>query len=152
MTLTIDPINGGLNYWWNLGDSQQLYYSDLIPNSTTEWTLELTKHSSSVWCFSEPTYGIINESLCNGTELCIDEWFLKLTGKTPQEGDKLTVTISKTELTDSDTEWVWCNAYEGWSGSNVYKDTKTGQTVWLCPLLQVLYKGVPKKLWIKFHD
>jgi hypothetical protein len=150
MTLTIDTIDGGLNYWWGLGDSQQEYYSDLIPSSTTTWTWELTKHSSGVWVFSEVDYGIINESLCNGTELCIDEWFFKLKGKPAKQGDELVVTVSKEEIVNADTEWQWCKSDPSWTSSNIYKDMKMNQMVWLCPLLQVLFKGIPLKLWIKF--
>lgn len=149
MTLNIDPIYGPTNYWWNLGDSQQEYFSDLIPKDTTTWDLKLTKNQTGLWCFSEPTYGIINETLCNGTEKCIDTWYEKLNSKAPKIGDTLSLTISKEELSDYDTEWYWCYCDSDWTAANYYLDLTTKQYVWLCPLLQILFKGKPLSLYLK---
>ena len=152
MTVTIDPIHGGINYWWNLSHSQQHYYAELLylTHSTTKWTWELTKHESGYWCFSAPDFGIINETLCGGTEKCIDTWYQTKTGNKPELGDTLTITVSSEKLNDFDTEWSWCHCDPDWSASNVFLDSNTKQWVWLCPLLQVLFKKKPLNLWLKF--
>lgn len=150
-TQTISPITGGINYWWQLTESQQKYYSDLIPKDITTWTWELTKNQTGLWCFTQAEYGIINETLCNGTEKCIDTWYEKLNNKPAIIGDTISITISKEKLKEYDTEWYWCYCDSDWTAANIYLDLTTKQNIWLCPLLQILFKGKPLSLYLKLN-
>ena len=152
MDKTIDSMHGAINAWWDLTDAQQNAYSKKIPASTTTWTWSLTKHESGYWCFSEPQYGIINETLCNGTEKIIDSHYELLNGKKPILGDTLTCTISKEKLPEFTTEWYLCYNDYDWKEAHIYIDCMLHEKLWLCPLLQILFKGLPLNLWIHISE
>lgn len=142
---------GMMNVWWGLPTSVQSMVKSMVPTKDT-WTLELTKDSSGVWVFSLPQFLTFNESLCNGTEQVVDYWFEQLSGYTPVIKSKMTMTVSSVPSPGFHTSLTWMYEDPLWDGSNYYFDTGSSMDVWLCPYVQVLFKGVPSTLYVTFSD
>jgi hypothetical protein len=138
-----------LNVWWSLPSKVQEQVKKLVPDQDT-WTLKMSKDKSGVWVFSLPQFLTFNESMCNGTEKVMDYWFEKIIGYTPVIGSKMNVTVSKVKPDSFDTKIIWMYEDPLWPGSNIYLDKGSGMDVWLCPYVQVLFKGVPEGMWISF--
>ena len=128
----------------------------MVPDKN-EWTLIITKTIYGDWEFSLPEFLTFNESLCNGTEVSLDAHYLEQTGDQAQPGDKMSLTaingdnipvMTPTEVTTT-LKWLYADEME--SDSNFYLDTHTGCTCWLCPYLQVLFKGVPQTLYLQLE-
>jgi hypothetical protein len=139
-----------LNVWWGLPTSVQDMVKSMVPDQDS-WTLKMKKDSSGVWVFSLPQFLTFNESMCNGTELVMDYWFEQKTGYQSVLDSVMTVTVSKVEM-PSDTKLSWLKEDTLWPGSNYYKDTGCDMDLWLCPYVQVLFKGVPESMWCTFSD
>ena len=138
-----------LNDWWQLSPEVQESVIAVIPKQDS-WQFNLTKNITGVWVFSLPQYKIINESLCNGTQFVVDEYFSELTGVQPVAGDVFDTTVSSNPKKDFVATWTWLNNDPKWEESNIYKCNKTQLLVWLCPVLQVLFKEVPETLYISY--
>lgn len=139
-----------LNSWWGIPSTVQEQIKKLVPDKDS-WTLDMSKDKSGVWVFSLPQFFTFNESMCNGTEKVMDYWFEKLIGYTPVIGSKMKVTVSKVKPESFDTKIIWLYEDPMWPQSNYYYDNGSGMDVWLCPYVQVLFKGVPESLWITFE-
>lgn len=138
-----------LNDWWTLSPEVQESVIAVIPKKDS-WQFNLTKNITGVWVFSLPQYKINNESLCNGTEFVVDKYFSDLTGKQPVAGDMLETIVSSKPNKGFVTTWTWLNSAPSWQESNYYNCNKTQSIVWLCPVLQVLFKEVPETLYISY--
>lgn len=147
MTFTADN-NTKLGDWWSLTDTVQNTIKRLVPDQNA-WTLNITKTDRLSWVFSLPRFLTFNEALTNGTELVLDYHFEQLTGRKPQSEDTMIMTVSKVELADYTTKCLHWAPDDNWAESNWYIDHGSQLDVWLCPYLQVLFKEVPKELWIK---
>ena len=144
------PVSN-LNSWWSLTETVQNGVKALVPDKQS-WKLDCYKHKSGVWTFSLPQFLTFNESLCNGTEDVIDYHFTEFTGYKPSVGEKLTLIVSKTKPSDDEIYTVCLHMYEDPMSpeSNIYYNSESDMDVWLCPYLQVLFKGVPSHLYITF--
>jgi hypothetical protein len=140
-----------MNVWWGLPTKIQEKIKDMVPDQES-WSLKMTKDKSGVWVFSLPQFMTFNESMCNGTEKVMDYWFEKKIGYTPVIGSKMTVTVSKVKPDSFDTKIIWMYEDPMSPQSNYYYDNGSGMDVWLCPYVQVLFKGVPEGLWITFDS
>ena len=135
--------------FWSLTQSVQDQVAALVPKKDS-WTLKLFKQDNSDWTFSIAL--IKDEALCNGTEKVIDYYFKQLNGKSPETKDSINMTVSTTKP----DEYLYTTKleYDGpdgaMQGSNNYTDVNTGKTVWLCPVLQVMFGTVPPVLYVKF--
>ena len=141
-----------LNTWWGLSEITQNAMKALVPDQDS-WTLECHKHQSGVWTFSLPQFLTFDESLCNGTEDVIDWHFTNFTGYKPAVGEKLTLTVSTKEPSSDEIFTKCLHMYEDPMSpeSNIYYNSESDMDVWLCPYLQVLFKGVPTHLYITFE-
>ncbi len=157
-TNKIDELKGLLKdtqcSWWTLPESYQKFIEDnIIPKQDT-WTLECFKsEQDGIWHFDLPEFLTFKESLCNGTEKCLDYWFETLTGGyTPIKGEQITLTISDKKFDGYTTIISHSHGDEEWDNeANYYIDNSSGIQLWLCPYLQSLFKSLPKTLWLKFE-
>lgn len=153
----IDDLKGLLKdtkcSWWTLPESYQKFIENhIIPKQDT-WTLECFKsEKDGIWHFDIPEFLTFQESLCNGTETCLDYWFEQLTGGySPIKGEQLTLTISDKPIEGHTTTITHSHGDAEWDNdANYYLDNSSGILLWLCPYLQSLFKCLPKKLWLKF--
>jgi hypothetical protein len=142
-----------LNVWWGLPPKVQDIVKSMVPDKDS-WTLHMKKDPSGVWVFSLPQFLTFNESMCNGTEKVMDYWFEQKTGYLPVNGSTMSLTVTKKNPMGSpfDTKLTWMYEDPSWPGSNYYMDTMSGMDVWLCPYVQVLFKGVPESMWCTFTN
>jgi hypothetical protein len=101
-----------------------------------------------VWTFSIPL--IYKESLCNGTEDVISDWYQQLTGTTPKAGDTISMSVSSVQPKTYTTRIDLIGSDDLFEGAHYYHDVFGGKTVWLCPVNQVLFGSVPNKIWVTF--
>jgi hypothetical protein len=80
----------------------------------------------------------------------IDDHYLIKTGKPAETGSRITMVVSSVKPESFDTTINLIGADDFWPEANYYIDTTTNKTVWLCPMVQVLFKGVPETIWIEF--
>ena len=99
------------------------------------------------WTFN--TALIKNERLTGGTENILDDIYQALSNEQPEEGSSMNVTISTFKERDSHAELTWLREDEATFG-NIYLHEQSGKEAWLCPVLQVLFGKVPKKLYATF--
>ena len=138
-----------LGNWWSLSETVQEAIKKTVPDKKA-WTLHLKRTSKGDWVFSLPQFLTFDESLCNGTEKVIDAHYKMITGSDAKADDKITMTVSVVPIKDYTTRLIYWDKDTLWSESNWYVDTVTDGNVWLCPYLQVLFKAVPSKMWVKF--
>lgn len=138
-----------LGNWWSLSTAVQETIKKTVPDKTS-WTLHLKKTSSGDWVFSLPQFLTFNEALTGGTEKVIDAHYKMITGSDSQVDDKFTMVVSSIPLDDYTTTLLYWDKDTMWTESNWYVDSVTDGNVWLCPYLQVLFKKVPGKMWVKF--
>lgn len=144
-----DFHNMPLNTWWGLPETVQKAIAALVPKQS-KWTLNCKRHEFDVWTFSLPQFLTYEESLCNGTEVVMDAWFEKLTGQKAKANSKMAMTVSSEPLEDYTTLIDFKRDDVDWAGSTIYRDTMLDLPIWLCPYLQVLFKGKPERMWVKF--
>ncbi len=100
----------------------------------------------SIWVFDHEHQNTVEEPLCNGTELVLNEYFEIDMSRSAKEGDQLEI-IANTEPFDQyDTELQLQKTDDAGS---VYLDTELYEEVWLCPWLQSYFGNVPEKLYVK---
>ena len=135
------------NFWWALPESIHTYIKSIVPHKDT-WTLDCKKHDDGTWKFSLPQFLTFKESFCGGTEKVIDHWVTSITGAAPETGDKATVTCSSKKIKDATCTLIYLYDDPGWPEASIYMDPKADMDAWLCPYLQVLFKGKPEKMWV----
>ena len=138
-----------LGNWWSLSEAVQETIKKTVPDKSS-WTLHITKTKQGDWVFSLPQFLTFNEALTGGTEKVIDYHYKAITGKEAVTGDKMTMTVSSKELPDFTTTLLFWDKDVSWPDSHWYVDSVSDGNVWLCPYLQVLFKKVPGKMWVKF--
>ena len=74
----------------------------------------------------------------------------KLTGQKAKANSKMAMTVSSEPLEDYTTLIDFKRDDVNWAGSTIYRDTMLDLPIWLCPYLQVLFKGKPERMWVKF--
>lgn len=137
--------------FWSLSEEEQHAVDVLTPKSDS-WFLTLQKQErrafgSGDWTFN--TALIKNERLTGGTEDILDDIYQALSNEQPEEGSSMNLTISTFEQGDSQAELTWLREDEATFG-NIYLHEESGKEAWLCPVLQVLFGKVPKKLYATF--
>lgn len=100
----------------------------------------------SVWVFDHEHQNTVEEPLCNGTELVLNEYFEIDMSRFPKKGDRLDIIVSTESFDQYDTELQLQKTND--EGS-VYLDTELYEEVWLCPWLQSYFGNVPEKLYVK---
>ena len=110
--------------------------------------LKLTAYrlGSGIWAFDHPHNDTIGEPLVNGTELAIDEYYERVNGRKPQEGDQIGIHLSTSEIEGADSVLEFLSTD---SAGTLYMDHGTGKIVWLCPWLQGYFGLKPKKMYAK---
>ncbi len=99
-----------------------------------------------IWVFDHEHDNTIQEPLCNGTELVLDEYFQLDMNRKPNPGDKLEIEVSTESFDGYDTELQL--QFTNKDGST-YLDTELFEEVWLCPWLQSYFDVVPESLFVK---
>lgn len=132
--------------YWNQPQIVRTIISKIVPKKN-QWTITVKKQSTGDWCFTVPF--IVKESLTNGTEKVIDYYFKEFCYREPHVGDTITMVISTTKQKDYDTRISFVGK-DNYSTGNYYVDDMTQQSVWLCEVGQVMFKGVPDTFWVKF--
>lgn len=100
----------------------------------------------SIWVFDHEHQNTVEEPLCNGTELVLNEYFEIDMSRSSKEGDRLDIIVSTESFDQYDTELQLQKTND--EGS-VYLDTELYEEVWLCPWLQSYFGSVPEKLYVK---
>ena len=135
--------------YWLLPEWGQDLVTNLVPKKKT-WTLTVFKCDDGKWMFHYPPF-IWNEGLVNGTEKVLDHWYKQMHQKDSTPGDKMKMTVSTEEMTEYTTTVLYIQDDPMWMDSTEYMDTKTDLTVWLCPVLQVMFGYKPDKMWVMFE-
>ena len=135
------------NFWWALPETVHTYVKSIVPDKDT-WTIHCKKFADETWKFSLPQFLTINESLCGGTEKVIDYWYKHLIHKDAVIGDKIKMTISSKPIKGHTCTLIYLHDDPCWPEASIYMDPKADMDAWLCPYLQVLFKGKPEKLWV----
>ena len=145
-----------LGNWWSLAPVVQDAIKSTVPDKDT-WVLHLTKESAGPgqktgnWVFSLPQFLTFNEALTNGTEEALDFHYINITDAVPTGGEKMTLTVSSKEIKKATTTLLHWQSDVQWTEANWYIDTVSDINCWLCPYLQVLFKEVPEKMWLKME-
>ena len=132
------------NIFWSYPLWLRKLVNHLIKKRDT-WTLHATKNVDGDYVFTYPPF-IWNESLCGGTEECIDFHAAAHLGRAPVPGDTVVLTVSCDELPNPTTvlEWQEDDGY----GGNWYLDSRAVLPMWLCGVAQVLFGYAPSRLWV----
>ena len=133
------------NLFWKYPEWLRSLVDRLIRKRDT-WTLHATKTVDGEYVFTYPPF-IWNESLCGGTEECIDFHLSYLIDRAPHAGDKVELTVSCEEMAKPTTVLEWQE--EDGFGGNWYLDTRAVLPMWLCGVAQVLFGYAPSKLWVQ---
>lgn len=139
-----------LGNWWSLTETVQKAVAATVPDKDT-WVLDITKDKHEDWVFSLPQFLTFNEALTNGTNKAIDFHYIFKADKGPVVGSKMKLTVSSKEIANATTTLLHWDCDPNWSQANWYVDTVSDIDCWLCPYLQVLFKHVPDKLWLKLE-
>ena len=100
----------------------------------------------SICVFNHEHQNTVEEPLCNGTELVLNEYFEIDMSRSAKEGDKLRISVNTDPFEQYDTELQLQKTDDVGS---VYLDTELYEEVWLCPWLQSYFGNVPEKLYVK---
>ena len=100
----------------------------------------------SIWVFDHEHQNTVEEPLCNGTELVLNEYFEIDMSRSAKKGDRLDIIVSTESFDQYDTELQLQKTDD--EGS-VYLDTELYEKVWLCPWLQSYFGNIPEKLYVK---
>lgn len=150
MTTTLAPVKTPTTFW-DLQEAEQQAIVDSLPQQDT-WVLNLVRNDSGTWYFDLPEYGIYNELLVGGTELALDWHYLDLTDKQYDQyaldGAELLMVVSSNPIEDCTTTLnLMCFDADD-TQSAFYKDAKSNNTCWLCPMLSYMFKEVPGTLYV----
>ena len=111
-----------------------------------ELKIVVYKLSDGLWAFDHSHNDTVEEILCNGTEVAIDEHFYFETGRYPVEKDQMELILNTEEPADYDTLLVKeVSDEEG----TTYTDTTLCAPVWLCNWLQGYFGEVPEEIFVK---
>ena len=102
--------------------------------------------TDSIWVFDHEHQNTVEEPLCNGTELVLNEYFEIDMSRSAKEGDQLRISVNTDPFDQYDTELQLQKTDDAGS---VYLDTELYEEVWLCPWLQSYFGNVPEKLYVK---
>ena len=111
-----------------------------------ELTVVTIKREDNLYHFDHPHNDTIEEILCNGTEVAIDEHCYFKTGKYPIEGNEVEISLFLEEPDNYDTLLVKEVSDED---GTTYTDTTLCIPVWLCNWLQGFFGEVPDEIYIK---
>ena len=100
----------------------------------------------SIWVFDHEHQNTVEEPLCNGTELVLNEYYEIDMSRSAKKGDRLDIIVSTVSFDQYDTELQLQKTDD--EGS-VYLDTELYEKVWLCPWLQSYFGNIPEKLYVK---
>lgn len=134
--------------WWALPDSVKSALIKKIGDKDT-WTLDCYK-KGVFWAFDLPWLLTYGELLCGGTEKDLDSWFFELTGKCPEEGDTLKLTVSSKASVGYSTKLLLLKEDFSCKDSTYYLDVVTKLECWLCPYLKFLFGAAPDALYVTF--
>jgi hypothetical protein len=132
------------NVYWMYPEWLRSLVDRLIKKRDT-WVLQATKTVDGEYIFTYPPF-IWNESLCGGTEECIDFHAAFKLGRAPVAGDTVELTVSCHELPNATTVLEW-QEDDGFGG-NWYLDARAVLPMWLCGVAQVLFGYAPSRLWV----
>ena len=113
-----------------------------------ELTVIAVKRIDGLYNFNHSNQNTVEEILCNGTEVAIDEHCFFKTGKYPIEGDEVEISLFLEEPDDYDTLLVKEVSDED---GTTYTDTTLCIPVWLCPWNQGYFGFVPEKIYVKIY-
>lgn len=105
------------------------------------------KSNTGMWVFDHDHKNTINEPLCNGTELVLDEYFKIDIKREPKEGDLMHILASTEDFEESDTVLELQSTTV--DNGSVYLDMVLFEKVWLCPWLQSYFGHVPSELYVQ---
>ena len=109
--------------------------------------LSIIPHKNyNCWVFDHKHQNTVNEPLCNGTELVLDEYFRIGMNRDPKPNDKMEVFVSTEDFEGSDTVLSFQSTND--SGT-IYLDMILFEEVWLCPWLQSYFGYKPDTLYVK---
>lgn len=109
--------------------------------------LSIIAHKNyNCWVFDHKHQNTVNEPLCNGTELVLDEYFRIGMNRDPKPNDKMEVFVSTEDFEGSDTVLSFQSTND--SGT-IYLDMVLFEEVWLCPWLQSYFGYKPSELYVK---
>lgn len=100
----------------------------------------------SIWVFDHEHQNTVEEPLCNGTELVLNEYFEIDMSRSAKEGDQLEIIVNTEPFDQYDTELQLQKTDDVGS---VYLDIELYEEVWLCPWLQSYFGNIPEKLYVK---
>ena len=100
----------------------------------------------SIWVFDHEHQNTVEEPLCNGTELVLNEYYEIDMSRSAKKGDRLNIIVSTESFDQYDTELQLQKTDDERS---VYLDTELYEKVWLCPWLQSYFGNIPEKLYVK---
>jgi hypothetical protein len=109
-------------------------------------TFTARKTDYSIWVFDHDHLNTVNEPLCNGTELVIDQYFEIFMKRKPIPNDLIQITVNTEDFEDSDTILSFQSTNDN---GTVYLDMVLFEEVWLCPWLQSYFGYKPSDLYVK---
>lgn len=100
------------------------------------------------WAFDHEHKNTIEEPLCNGTELVLDEYFRIDMNRNPKINDQIQIIVDTEDFENSTTVLQLESTND--EGSN-YLDMVLFEKVWLCPWLQSYFGYVPSELYVQLN-
>lgn len=100
----------------------------------------------NIWVFDHSHNNTVQEPLCNGTELVLNEYFEIDMNHPAVSNDQIKIIASTQPFDEYDTE---LQLQETDEKGSVYLDTTLYEKVWLCPWLQSYFTYAPEKLYVK---
>ena len=150
--LNLPNTENDQNTWWDLDPATREIIKSMVPDQEA-WTLDCYR-TEGIWQFSLPEFQTFNEALVNGTEKSVDWHFIELGAGIPKKGSHMRLTCYNGDVTEPEEyttklKHICSGAWDGDPSSNWYYDIVSGKDCWLCPYLQVLFKCVPKTLYVQ---
>jgi hypothetical protein len=102
------------------------------------------KLESGDWAFDHEHENTVEEPLCNGTELVLNQYFEIDMNRPAVAGDQIKIIASTEDFKNSTTVLSLQSSEE--EGST-YLDMVLFEEVWLCPWLQSYFGHVPSELY-----
>lgn len=106
------------------------------------------KTESKVWAFDHEHDNTIEEPLCNGTELILDEYFRIDMNRDAKPGDQIEIIANVEDFENSTTVLQLESTSD--EGSD-YLDMVLFEKVWLCPWLQSYFGYAPSELYVQLN-
>ena len=131
------------NTYWLLPTPIRNLLNRLV-EARSSWELHLRKDQDGCYYFNYPPIAW-NESLCGGTEKCVDYHFVSK-GYDLQPGEKVKLTVSANHIHNHSTILYWVGG-DG-TGGNYYHDEVANKEMWLCGVNQLMFGFVPSAIWV----